>query len=105
RITPKESDYNPTSRTSPYQIELLDAGGQVLGSYPLDLSLFDMNPARVGKPLRVQGCQVRDTRVAALANVPYLAKAVSLRILRGNRVFGFLNTASYHRLVAQGEVR
>lgn len=105
RITPKKSGYNPTSRTSPYQIELLDAGGQVLGSYPLDLSLFDMNPARVGKPLRVQGCEVRDTRVATLANVPYLAHAVTVRILRGNRVFGFLNTASYRKLVAQGEVR
>jgi hypothetical protein len=105
RITPKKSGYNTTKRVSPYRIALLDAGGQILGSYPLDLSMFDMNPARIGKPLQVQGCAIRDTRVAALTNVPYFAKASAIRILHGKRVLGVLNGPSYKTLVAQGEVR
>ena len=105
RITPKKSGYNTTKGVSPYHIALLDAGGQVLGSYPLDLSMFDMNPAQVGKPLQVQGCAIRDTRVAALTNVPYLATASAIRILHGKRVLGVLNGTTYEKLVAQGEVR
>lgn len=105
RITPKKSGYNTTKKVSPYRIALLDAGGQVLGSYPLDLRMFDMNPAHVGKPLQVQGCAIQDTQVAALTNVPYFAKATSIRILHGQRVLGILNGTSYEKLIAQGEVR
>lgn len=104
-ITPKQSAYNPSTRTSPYRIELLDADGMVAGVYPLDLSQFDMNPARVGKPLRVQGCEIRDTRVATIANVAFLAGATAARIMRGNRQLGSLDSTTYQRLLKQGEVR
>jgi len=105
RITPKKSACNRDARVSPFRVVLLDAAGQTLGSYPLDLSMFDMNPAQAGKPLRVQGCEVRDTRVAALANVPYFASATALRILRGGQLLGALDHVAYEKLVAQGEVR
>ena len=105
RVTPKKSSYNRTSRPSPFSIDLLDAAGQTLGSYPLDLSMFDLRPTRAGKPLQVQGCEVRDSRVAVLANIPYFANATALRILHGGRTLGLLDSTTYEQLIAQGEVR
>ena len=84
-ITPKTSGYNPTRIDSPYQAVLFNRAGRQLGSYAIDLSQFDLDPARVGKPLRVTGCEVRDTKVAAIVNVPYLANARSIEIRRAGR--------------------
>ena len=55
-----------------YEVEVQNAAGVALGTYPLDLSHFDLDPQRVGQPLRVEGDVVRNTQVTALTNVPTL---------------------------------
>ena len=105
-ITPKKAAYNPVRGTqSEFQLELLDGLGRVLGSYPLDLTHFDLNPANIGKPLKVHGCEVRDTKIATIVNVPFLVAATSLRIRRGKAVLSTLEAAGYSHLLAEGENR
>ena len=44
-----------------------DVTGMVLGSYPLDLFHFDLDEKNIGKPATVQGCEVRDAKIATIA--------------------------------------
>ena len=101
-ITPKPSGYNVVRTQSPYTIELLDGTGTLLGSYPLDLSAFDLAPERVGAELRVEGCQVIDPNIVTLANVPYFETLASLRIRKGADVLGALGSADYFAMLAAG---
>ena len=68
-ITPKASGYNRTKIESPFEIDLFDGAGRLLGTYPIDLSRFDTDPARIGKPLRVEGCEVLDSSIVTIVNV------------------------------------
>jgi hypothetical protein len=86
---------------SPFAIEIRDAGGAALGRFPLELDRFDLDPAHFGRPPQVAGCEIRDTRVAALANVPDLAGAAELVILRGEAVLGRTAPARLQALLAE----
>lgn len=101
-ITPKTSGYNKQRITSPYSVVLLGGRGDVLGSYPLDLAPFDLDPLRVGQPLKVTGCEVRDTRVATLHSVPYLDGLDSIQIRRGGRLLGRVAGVDLQRMIEEG---
>ena len=105
RITRKPDPCGPARFTSASAIVVRDAAGSELGRVPLDLSLFDLDPAHVGRPLHVDGCVVRDTRVAMLANVPHWPDAASLEIVHEGRVLGVLAGARYEALVRAGAPR
>ena len=104
-ITPKRSGYNRTKHQGKFAVDLLDANGGQIGTYPIDLSRFDRNPGNIGKRIRVEGCEVLDTRIVTIVNVPWSEKLASLRIRHGNKVIGGLDAASTVKLVEQGAVR
>jgi hypothetical protein len=104
-ITPKTSGYNETRIKSSFEVDLFDGAGAKLGTYPIDLSAFDTDPARIGKPLRVQGCEIRDSRIVTIVNVPYFKATASMRIRSGGIVIGRLGAARIGMLTEQGEVR
>src|SRR5262249_34998451 len=56
----------PEGLTSAFALCLLGDGDRELTRVPLDLSLFDTDPAAIGKPVRVAGCEVRNSRIALL---------------------------------------
>lgn len=101
-ITPKKSEYNKVSGTSPFSVVLLDAAGQELGSYPVDLSRFDLDARNIGKPLRVEGCEVWDTKISTIVNVPYLPAASAVEFRRGAQVLGMLAEVDYRKMIAAG---
>lgn len=105
RITPKVDPCGLQRITSEYAVVVRDAQGLELGRVPLDLSKFDLDPSRVGGALRVEGCVVRDPRVATLVNVPHWPTASTVEILHGVRPLGMLAADSYVRLVQEGELR
>ncbi len=105
-ITAKRDDYNPVhGDKSPYQVVVHDKNHKVLGRYPLDLSRFDLDPKNVGKPLRVEGCEVIDTKVAMLTNIPWFPNASFLEIERNGVSVGEMLADDYRRLVEQGTDR
>ena len=104
-ITPKTTGYNKTRVKSTFEIDLLDRAGAKLGTYPIDLTRFDTNPARIGKPLRVQGCEVLDSKIVTMVNVPFFANTASMQIRNGGMVIGRLGADQIAKLTAQGEVR
>ena len=95
----------PRGLRSDYSIAVLAADGSVLGSYPLDLSHFDLDPARIGTGPRVEGCRVIDTRVTVLANVPRFRDASGLAILHGRTVVGSLAPHDWQELLRTGVKR
>lgn len=105
RITPKPDACGLARIESPYSVVVRDAAGRELGRVPLDLSKFDLDPARVGGALRVEGCVVHDTRVATLVNVPHWPTASRVEILDGERIVGALTATEYATLVEAGERR
>lgn len=102
-VTAKQDPYNPVHGKTSHEVVVYDGNARVLGRYPLDLSKFDLDPANVGKPLRVEGCEVIDTKVVALANVPWLPNAAFLEIEKGAISVGGLTAADYGRLVLEAE--
>ena len=105
-ITAKQDAYNPVHGvTTPYRVVVHDKNHKVLGRYPLDLSRFDLDPKNVGKPLRVEGCEVIDTKVAMLTNIPWFANASFLEIERNGVSVGEMLPDDYQRLVEQGTDR
>ncbi|MEM7205491.1 MAG: hypothetical protein AAF628_34865 [Planctomycetota bacterium] len=95
----------PRDRAEAHQVAVLDAAGRELGVYPLDLSPFDLDPARVGQPPRVEGDRVIATRVVALVNVPRLRDGVRLEIRRDRVVVGRVAPDRYARLLADADKR
>jgi len=103
-ITAKTDPYNPVYGVKPaHEVVVYDRNAKVLGRYPLDLSKFDLDPKNVGKPLRVEGCQVIDTKVVVLTNIPWLPNASFLEIEKGPASLGEVTAADYARLVATAE--
>lgn len=92
----------PKGLVSEYRLSIRDGKGAELGSYPLDLSHFDLDPANAGKPLRVTGCTFRSTTVALPVNVPDFPQASSIVILRGDRQVGAVAGAALQALLAGG---
>ena len=95
----------PRGLESRHSIAILAADGSVLGSYPLDLSHFDLDPANIGTGPRVEGCQVVDTQVTALASVPRFRDAVGLVILHDGRAIGTVTPPDYSDLLRAEQKR
>jgi hypothetical protein len=92
----------PKGLISQYRLSIRDGKGVELGSYPLDLSHFDLDPANAGKPLRVTGCTFRSTTVALPVSVPDFPQAASIVILSGERQLGATSGAALQALLAGG---
>ena len=105
-ITAKKAPYNPVrGAQTPYAVVVHDGNHKVLGRYPLDLSHFDLDAKNVGKPVRVQGCELIDTKVAMLTNIPWFPNASFLEIKKIGVSVGELLPDNYQRLVEQGTDR
>lgn len=100
RITAKPDVCGPQRLESDYQIVVQAADGSEIARHPLDLRLFDLDPARVGAPLRVEGCRVVETRVATLASIPDWPDAIRLELVHGTRRLGRVDADAYSALLA-----
>ena len=92
----------PKGFTSTWTLSIRDAAGAELANVPLDLSKFDLDPARKGQPLKVQGCIVKDPHVAMLTNVPCFANAATYTFLRDKTVIGTVEGAAVRQLAGGG---
>jgi hypothetical protein len=92
----------PKGLKSDWSLSLRDAQGKELGSYPLDLSHFDMDPANVGKPPRVVGDTFRSTTVALPVNVPDFPLLDRIVILHGQQQLGAIDGTALRALLAAG---
>lgn len=102
-VTPKPDPFGHLAGVAAeFVIEVRDRRGAVLGRFPLELDRFDLDPAHVGDPVRVEGCVLVDTKVAALASVPDFVDAAELRILRGEQELGRVDAARLARMTAEG---
>ena len=106
RITKKVDPvgYQVEQQTS-HRVVLLAADGIELGSVPLDLSHFDLDPAHVGRGPKVEGCIVRDTNVGILASVVDHPETARIEIRAGSRPVGGLGADAYRALIASSERR
>lgn len=104
RITAKADACGVLRLESDHQIVVRAADGSEIARYPLDLRMFDLDPAHVGAPLHVEGCRVVETRVATLASIPNWPDAAGLELLHGGRIVGRVDDAAYAQLLA-GRVR
>lgn len=86
---------------SPFMLRLLDAKGAELLAIPVDLSAFDTDPTRIGKPLVVQGCVVRDWRIGTLLNVPDLPQVSRYVFTRDGVEIGATSAATVARLLGE----
>ncbi len=103
-IAAKPAPYNPVRNSeSTWSVAVIGENGSELGRFPLDLSLFDLDPAHVGQPLRVEGDVVRDTRVATLVSIPRFAEAEELVFRIDRQVVGRVPAENYSRMI--GKVR
>ena len=99
-ITRKQSPYNPVRGSdSSWSVAVLRRDGLELGQFPVDLSKFDLNPAHIGQPLRVEGDVVWDTKVATLVNIPWFADAAQLVFRHEGRVLSTVPATIYVRMV------
>lgn len=106
-VVPKSEPWGGTPRglRSDHSVAVLADDGSVLGGFPLDLTHFDLDPARVGSGPRVEGCKVVETRVTALASIPRFRDASGLAILRGRTVMGSVSPEGWRELLEAGEKR
>jgi hypothetical protein len=78
----------PTGLASDFALRLLGDDGVELLKVPVDLSPFETDPARIGKPVEVTGCQVRSSAIALIVNVPRLAGVRSYEFTRRRAPIG-----------------
>ncbi len=106
RVTPKPDPLGHLADVpSTHRVVVRLRDGGELASVPLDLSHFDLDPANVGRDASVTGCVVRETCVAALANVPHFDGDVVVEIRAGARVVGGLDADGYARMLRAAEGR
>lgn len=99
-ITSKKEPYAPPRHVDgDWTVSVRRADGLELGRFPIDLSRFDLNPARVGQGLRVDGDVVWDTRVATLVSIPQLEDAADLVFHRRGQRLSTLQSEDYARMV------
>jgi len=72
----------PKGFSSKWTLTVQDAGGATLAEVPLDLSKFAVAAAEKGRPLKVEGCIVRDSHIAMLVNVPRFDAAATYTLTR-----------------------
>jgi hypothetical protein len=78
----------PTGLASDFELRLLGDDGVELLKVPVDLSPFETDPARIGKPVEVTGCQVRSSAIALIVNVPRLKGVRSYAFTRRGAPIG-----------------
>jgi len=88
--------------SSNWSLSILDDKGAELSVVPLDMSKFDLEPARKGQPVRVEGCEVHDARIAMIANVPSLAAASAYVFTRGETTVGTIDATTVNQLAGVG---
>lgn len=101
-LVTKPDPFGGSTVASDAAIVVRDAEGRELGSYPLDLSHFDLDPAHVGLATRVDGCAVRETKVSVLATLPAVPGAATLEFRRGERLLGGVDAEHFAKLLASG---
>ena len=72
----------PKGMASDWRLYVQDATGAALATVPLDVSPFDLSRERKGGAIEVEGCIVRDPRVAMLVSVPNFATAARYTFVR-----------------------
>src|SRR5262249_45752178 len=78
----------PTGLASDFVLHLLGDDGVELLKVPVDLSPFETDAARIGKPVEVTGCQVRSSAIALIVNVPRLQGVRSYEFTRRGAPIG-----------------
>ncbi len=92
----------PKGFSSTWALSIRDGAGTELERVPLDMSQFDLRPENKGKGVQVNGCIVRDARVAMIASAPCHAAASTYVFLRGKDVVGTTSAASVDQLAGGG---
>ncbi|HZN41797.1 MAG TPA: hypothetical protein VFD82_23535 [Planctomycetota bacterium] len=72
----------PKGFSSTWTLTVQDERGATLATVPLDVSKFAVAAAERGRPLTVEGCVVRDSRIAMLVNVPRFDAAATYTLTR-----------------------
>lgn len=93
----------PKGLQSAWSLAILAADGRELARVPLDLSPFDTDPRRIGQPVSVEGCIVRDSRIVMLVNVPNFAAAARYVFEHRGRPLGEISAPELRRLVGGGK--
>lgn len=93
----------PKGLTSEFALSVVDDQGKELWRQPLDLSQFDTDPAHIGRPVQVTGCIVKDSRIAALVNLPDYPDGASVSIWRGQQQIGNVATNDLRQLAGGGK--
>lgn len=100
----KESTWAGPARglVSAWSLSIRDAGDRELARVPLDMSAFALDAGSKGTGVTVEGCIVRDSRVAMLVNAPTFATADRYVFLRGDTAVGATPAATVRQLVGGG---
>jgi hypothetical protein len=105
-IIAKESEFDARRDSdSPYSVDLMDGLGRIIVSQPLDLAHFDLDPDRLGEPMRVDGDVYRESRITTLVNVPYRPQAVDVCIRKRETVIHAVGQVRYQALLQRGRIR
>jgi hypothetical protein len=97
----------PQGFASDWMLTIRDAAERVLAEVPIDVSKFETGALQKGQPLRVEGCIVKDARIAMLVNVPWFASAATYEFSRsgdasGRVAVGSVPAATVQRLAGGG---
>ncbi|MFO1076995.1 MAG: hypothetical protein U1E73_04625 [Planctomycetota bacterium] len=87
---------------SEWSLSIRDGAGRELAAVPLDMSAFALDAGRKGTGVTVEGCIVRDSRVAMLVNAPTFPTAASYVFLRGDTAVGTTAAATVRTLAGGG---
>jgi len=72
----------PKGFSSNWHVTVLDGNGEELAKVPLDVRPFATSAKALGKPVKIQGCVVVDSKIGMLVNVPAYATAASYKFAR-----------------------
>lgn len=89
----------PKGLTSEFALLAFDAKGTELLRVPMDLSKFETDPAKIGTPVVVTGCEVRSPNIGVLVNIPLAPTAVRYAIVRGKQTIGEATAAQLAELL------
>lgn len=86
---------------SPFSLRALDEAGKELANVPIDLSRFETDPTKVGKPDVVNGCEVRSSRIGVLLNIPVLEGVARYQFRAGDAAIGEASAADVARMLQE----
>ncbi|GDY02290.1 hypothetical protein LBMAG49_16190 [Planctomycetota bacterium] len=93
----------PKGLQSRFAVRLLGDKDQELLSVPIDLSRFDTDKSHIGKPKRVQECEIWSSAIALSVNVPRIEAVRRYEFTCDGLPIGSTNAATVLRQI--GEVR